>query len=110
MEIARYDILLVDLNRNNPPGGAEMIKVRPCVVISPDEMNRYLRTLVVVPVTSAPRSYPTRIRIRVQKKSAWMVVDQVRTIDRKRVIRKLGRISQEEARMLSEVLRETYVE
>ncbi len=112
MEIKQYDIILVDLaiaGKKAQPG-AEMIKTRPCVVISPEEINRNLRTIVIAPMTTKPRIYPTRVRVRHDKKQGWIVVDQIRTIDRKRVIRRIGKISNPEIRKLKCVIRETYVD
>jgi len=110
--IAQYDILLVDLNRigSSGPKGAEMKKIRPCVVISPDEMNRYLRTIVVVPMTTSAKTYPTRVRVRHQQKTGWMAVDQVTTIERNEVIRILGKLTNPEIRKLKNLIRQTYVD
>ncbi len=112
MEIAQYDIVLVDLNTGEHKGntGAEMTKTRPCVVISPDEMNRHLRTIVIAPMTTSPRAYPTRVKVRHDQKSGWIVVDQIMTVDRKRVISRVGNLSNPEIRNLKEAIRESYVE
>ncbi len=106
MEIAQYNIVLVNLNNTL---GAEIQKTRPCVVISPNEMNRHLRTMVVAPMTTRSRSYPTRVAVRHDKKEGWIVVDQIRTIDRKRIIKVLGALSRFEIDRLKEVIRETYL-
>ena len=106
MEIAQYNIVLVNLNSTL---GAEIQKTRPCVVISPHEMNRHLRTLVVAPMTTRSRSYPTRVPVRHDKKEGWIVVDQIRTIDRKRIIKVLGALSRFEIDRLKEDIREAYV-
>lgn len=112
MEIIQYDIVLVNLDLpgglENP--GVEMRKIRPCVLISPDEMNRHLRTIVIAPMTSKSRILPTRVRVRHNKKTGWIVVDKIRTVDRNRLIRGLGKLSQPEIRKLKEVIRETYVD
>ena len=112
MEINQYDIFFVNLHvsENLRETGAEMIKSRPCVVISPNEMNRYFRKVVVAPMTSRSRLLPTRVRIRHNKKTGWIVVDQIRTVDRIRVLRKLDRLTQPEIRKLKAVIRETYVD
>jgi mRNA interferase MazF len=112
MEIGQYDIVLVDLNLSGKGEGAgsEIRKIRPCVVISPDEMNRHLSTIVVVPMTTTPKTFPTRVRVRHQQKTGWMVVDQIRTVDRKRIRRKLGKLTNPEIRRLKAVIRETCVE
>lgn len=112
MEIAQNDIVLVDLNKSAGIGhsGTEIHKTRPCVVISPDEMNRYLRTVVVAPMTTRARTYPTRVRIRHHKQTGWIVVDQITTIDRKKIIRKVGKLTNPEIKKLKNVIRETYVD
>ena len=106
MVLSQYSIVLVDLGSDR---GAEMKKSRPCVVVSPDEMNRYLKTVVVAPMTTVARTYPTRVRIRHNKQTGWIVVDQLTTLDRKKVLRPLGKLTNPEIRKLKEVIRETYV-
>lgn len=90
--------------------GAEIRKTRTCVVISPDEMNIHLQTIVVAPMTTTSRNYPTRVRVRHDRKAGWIVVDQILTIDRKRVIKIPGELSNTEIRKLKGVIRETYVD
>src|SRR5690242_9813583 len=89
MVIRRFDVHLVRLD---PTVGTEIRKTRPCLVISPDEMNRHLRTVIVVPMTTKGRGYPTRVACRFQGKSGEIALDQLRTIDRARLVRKMGRI------------------
>lgn len=112
MVIRQYDILLVDLQLSEAlrGAGAEIRKARPCVVISPDEMNRYLRTVVVAPMTKRSRLMPTRVRVRHNKQTGWIVVDQIRTVDRLRVSKKLDRLTNPEIKKLKNVIRETYVD
>lgn len=112
MVIRQYDILLVDLQLSEAlrGAGAEIRKARPCVVISPDEMNRYLRTVVVAPMTKRSRLMPTRVRVRHNKQTGWIVVDQIRTVDRLRVSKKLDRLTHPEIKKLKNVIRETYVD
>ena len=112
MEIAQYNIVLVNLNSaiNHDDNGAEIRKIRPCVVISPDEMNRYLRTVVVAPMTTRSRIAPTRVRVRHNQKPGYVIVDQIRTVDRKRIVRSLGKLTQAEIRKLKRVIKETYVD
>jgi mRNA interferase MazF len=107
MELKQYEVVLVNLD---PTQGSEMKKTRPCVVISPNEMNRYLRTIIIAPLTTQSRDYPTRVEMLVQGKNAWMVLDQIRTIDRNRVIKKLGLISKEEVQMCKKVIRQMLVD
>ena len=84
----QYDIVLVGLD---PTFGAEMKKTRPCVVISPDEMNDWLRTVQVAPLTTTTRAYPWRVPITFQRKKGMVALDQIRTIDKGRVLRRLGK-------------------
>jgi mRNA interferase MazF len=107
MEIAQYNIVLVNLDNTL---GAEIHKTRPYVVISPPEMNRHLRTIVVAPMTTRSRPYPTRVQVRHNRKAGWIAVDQIRTIDRMRIIKILGTLSRFEIVRLKDVIRETYVE
>ena len=107
MELKQYQIVLVNLD---PTIGSEIKKTRPCVIISPDETNKYLRTIIVAPMTTTSRKYPTRIEIKHDKKIGWIVVDQIRTIDKQRIIKVLGRLSQPETKELKSVIRETFVD
>jgi len=107
MEVIQYDIVMVDLERTS---GSEMTKARSCVVISPDEMNRHLHTVVVAPMTTRSRPYPTRIKVKQLQQTGWIVADQLMTIDRRRIVRNLGKLGTGEIRSLKRVLRETYVE
>ena len=107
MEVNQYDIFIVNLD---PTVGSEIRKTRPCVVVSPDEMNRHLKTIVIAPVTSQSRDYPTRLKTTLEGKVNWVVVDQIRTIDKVRIIQKIGRLSSGEIRDLKSIIRETYVD
>ena len=107
MEIKQYELVVVNLD---PTIGNEMKKTRPCVVISPDEMNRFLQTIVIAPVTSASKSYPTRILIKQGKTKGWVVLDQIRTIDRRRIVKAVGMLNAKEIIKLKGVMKETYVE
>ena len=99
--------MLVNLD---PTIGSEMKKTRPCIIISPDEMNKYLQTIVIAPLTSTSKSYPTRVEIKQEKSKGWIVLDQVRSIDRVRVIRNLGVLTAMEIQKTKAVIRETYVD
>lgn len=90
MVVKRFDVYLVNLD---PTVGREIQKTRPCLVISPDEMNRYISTVIVAPMTTKGRPYPTRVACRFQGKEGQVVLDQIRTIDKSRLVRKLGRLS-----------------
>jgi mRNA interferase MazF len=83
----RFDVFLVNLD---PTMGSEIKKTRPCLIISPDEMNRHIRTVIVAPMTTAGKNYPTRISCTFQNKKGQIVLDQIRTIDKARFIKKLG--------------------
>ena len=107
MEIKQYQIVLVNLD---PTIGSEIQKTRPCTVISPDEMNRHLRTIVVAPMTTRSKKYPTRIEVKHELKTGWIVVDQVRTIDKRRIIKILGKLSIPEIKELKSVIKETFVD
>ena len=107
MGITQYCIVLVELDRSK---GAEISNTRPCVVVSPNEMNRYLKTLVVAPMTTRARTYPTRVRVRHNKQTGWIAVDQITTIDRQKVKKYLGKLTNPEIRKLKSVIRETYVD
>ena len=107
MEVKQYQIILLNLD---PSIGSEIKKTRPCVIISPDEMNKYLQTVVIAPMTTKSRSYPTRIKIKHTNKEGWIVIDQIRTIDKQRIIKKLGCLSPKEIRKTKEVLQETFVD
>lgn len=107
MEVSQYQIVLVNLD---PTIGSEIKKTRPCVVISPNEMNKYLRTVVIAPMTTKSRKYPTRIEIKHDGKIGWIVIDQIRTIDNQRIIRILGRLSVPETKEVTAILKETFVD
>ena len=92
MVVNRFDVFLINLD---PTVGSEIQKTRPCLIISPDEMNRYIRTVIVAPMTSAGKGYPTRISCKFKKKKGQIVLDQLRTIDKTRLIKKLGSINSE---------------
>ena len=87
MVVKRFDVYLVNLDSTF---GSEIQKTRPCLVVSPDEMNRNIRTVIIAPMTSAQREYPTRVPCTFQKKKGQIVLDQLRTIDKPRLIKKLG--------------------
>lgn len=107
MELNQYNIVLVNLD---PTKGSEIKKTRPCLIISPNEMNRNLKTVVIAPMTTASKPYPTRVKILYNKKTGWAVVDQIRTIDKSRVIKSLGSISKKEIENCKNIIRETFVD
>jgi mRNA interferase MazF len=105
--VKRFDIFLVSLD---PTIGSEIQKTRPCVIISPDEMNRYIATVIVAPMTTKGREYPTRVNCHFQGKDGQIVLDQIRTIDKTRLIKKLGELSQDERKMVLDTLAEMFSE
>ena len=104
-KVSRFDIFLISLD---PTKGSEIKKTRPCVVISPNEMNRNIRTVIVAPMTSSKRNYPTRVNLMFQKKSGQMVLDQIRTVDQQRLIKKLGSISSSTQTKVLQILQELF--
>ena len=107
MVVKRFDVFLVNLD---PTVGSEIQKTRPCVVISPDEMNRYIATVIIAPMTTRGKQYPTRVVSQFQGKNGQIVLDQIRTVDKNRLVKKLGRISQDEQKMLLALLAEMFAE
>ena len=89
MAVGRFDVYLVSLD---PAVGGEIKKTRPCLIVSPDEMNRHIRTVIIAPMTTKGRQYPTRVACRFRGKAGQVVLDQIRTVDAARLVRKLGRL------------------
>lgn len=87
-----------------------MKKTRPCVVISPDEMNKYLQTIVIAPMTSNTKPYPTRVEVKHNKTKGWVVLDQIRTIDRKRIVKVFDFLTDKEIFKVKSIIQETYVD
>ena len=88
----RFDVYLTNLD---PKVGSEIQKTRPCLIVSPDEMNKHIRPIIVAPMTTAGKDYPTRISCTFKKKKGQIVLDQIRTIDKNRLVKKLGTIDPE---------------
>lgn len=107
MVINQYDIFWVDLN---PTIGHEIKKVRPCIVLSPDEMNFNIDTIIIAPMTTKSRSYPTRVKIIFQKKSGWIILDQIRTIDKIRLKEKAGHLDEIEITEIKGILKEMLID
>jgi len=107
MELRQYQIVLVNLD---PTIGSEIKKTRPCVIISPNEMNKYLQTIVIAPMTSSLKNYPTRAEVSHDLKKGSIVIDQIRTVDRQRIVKVLGELSEVEFRKVKAVLKETFVD
>jgi mRNA interferase MazF len=107
MDLEQYQIVLVNLD---PTIGSEIKKTRPCTILSPNEMNKYLRTIVVAPMTTQSKKYPTRIEVKHDKKTGWIVIDQIRTIDKQRIVKVLGRLSKPEIKEVKSVMKETFID
>jgi len=107
MELIQHQIVLVNLD---PTIGSEIKKTRPCVIVSPNEMNRHLRTVVICPMTTKSKKYPTRIKIIHERKTGWIVVDQIRTIDKQRIVKIFGNLSLPEINEVKAVMKETFVD
>ncbi len=103
----QYDVFLVNLDSTI---GHEIQKTRPCLVISPDEMNDTINTVIIAPMTTKSHEYPTRIRIKFHGKDGWIVLDQMRTVDKKRLVKKLGKIENTAIRKVKDVIKEMLVD
>ena len=107
MEIIQYSIVLVDLD---PTLGSELKKTRPCVIVSPDEMNKHLNTIVLVPMTTNLKRYPTRVAVELDGKKGMIVIDQIRTVDKVRILKVLGKLNKSEIKICKDVIKETFVD
>ena len=105
MEVNRFDVFLVSLD---PTVGHEIQKTRPCAIISPDEMNRHVGTVIIAPMTSKGRNYPTRVACQFQGVEGQIVLDQIRTVDKTRLSKKLGHLSPTESQLVLDVLGEIF--
>ncbi|MGJ5632267.1 type II toxin-antitoxin system PemK/MazF family toxin [Nostoc sp. CALU 1950] len=103
----RFDVFLVNLD---PTIGSEIQKTRSYVVISPDEMNKYIATVIVAPMTTKGQSYPTRVTCEFQGKNGQIVLDQIRTVDKTRLVKKLGQIDPDEQKAVLDTLAEMFAE
>ena len=107
MVVGQYQVFLVNLN---PTIGRQIKKTRPCLVVSPNEMNKYIGTVIIAPMTTKSRDYPSRLRITFQDKQAWIVLDQIRTVDKRRLIKKIGKIDGRTIARVKTVLSEMLIE
>ena len=105
--VNRFDVFLINLD---PTIGSEIQKTRPCVVISPDEMNNYIATVIVAPMTTKGQSYPTRVACQFQGKDGQIVLDKIRTVDKTRLVKKLGQIDFDEQKTVLDTLAEMFAE
>ncbi len=105
MVIERFEVYLVNLD---PTQGREIQKARPCLVISPNEINHYIGTIIIAPMTTKGRNYPTRVPVTFEGKNGQIVLDQIRTVDKTRLFRRLGQIDESTAQRVLEVLAEIF--
>ena len=105
MVVKRFDVFLINLD---PTVGSEIQKTRPCLVISPDEMNRFIKTVIIAPMTTKGTSYPSRVSCKFQGKQGQVVLDQIRTVDKTRLVRRLGRVAKQTQAEVLSVLSEMF--
>ena len=107
MVINQYEIYWIDLD---PTQGSEIRKIRPCVVISPDEMNHNIKTIIIAPLTSTSKNYPMRIKIIFEGKEGWIVLDQIRCVDKSRLIKKGGGLEKKDILEIKSIIKEMLVD
>ncbi|PHQ30305.1 type II toxin-antitoxin system PemK/MazF family toxin [Leeuwenhoekiella nanhaiensis] len=107
MELKQYAIILVNLD---PTVGSEIQKTRPCAIISPNEMNKHLKTVVIAPMTTNVKAYPTRVEVNYNNKRVMIALDQIRTVDRIRVIKVIGKLHTSEITQCKAIIKETFVD
>ena len=105
MDVARFEVYMINLD---PTQGVEIQKTRPCVVISPDEMNRHLGTVIIAPMTTRSRDYPSRVSCLFQRKEGQIVLDQIRTVDKARLVKHIGTIPPEAQKKTLSILQEIF--
>ncbi|AFM12665.1 type II toxin-antitoxin system PemK/MazF family toxin [Turneriella parva] len=107
MVVEQYDVFLINLD---PTIGHEIKKTRPCLIISPNEMNGNISTIIIAPMTTVSRNYPTRVKTVFKKKTGYIVLDQIRTVDKARLVKKLGKVNIEAIGSVKSVLREMLID
>lgn len=107
MDLKQYQIVLVNLD---PTVGSEIKKIRPCVIISPNEMNKYLNTVIIAPMTTQSKKYPTRIEVKYDSKKGWIVLDQIRTVDKQRIFKALDSLTNKEIEKVKMTIKELLVD
>jgi len=107
MVISQYDIFLINLD---PTIGHEIKKSRPCVIISPDEMNNNIMTVIIAPMTTKSKPYPTRVSLRFKNKNGFIVLDQIRTVDKKRLVSKLGKLGKKSIKQTKLIIKQMLVD
>lgn len=103
----QYEVFLINLD---PTIGHAIQKTRPCLVISPDEMNENINTVIIAPMTTRSHEYPTRINVKFQGKNGWIVLDQIRTVDKRRLVKRLGKIDKIVIQKVKDVIKEMLVD
>jgi mRNA interferase MazF len=107
MVVNRFDVFLVNLD---PTIGSEIKKTRPCLIISPNEINHHIATVIVAPMTTKGQTYPTRVTCQFQGQNGQIVLDQIRTVDKTRLVKLLGQITTEEQKTVLDILAEMFAE
>ena len=107
MDIVQYHVYLINLD---PTLGYEIKKTRPCLIISPDEMNNNIGTIIIAPMTTKSHKYPTRVALTFQGKKCWIILDQIRTIDKKRIIKEIGEINHKTISQVKSIIKEMLVD
>ncbi len=107
MEINQYEIYWIDLE---PTKGSELQKVRPCVVISPNEMNHNINTVIIAPLTSTSKKYPSRVEVMLEGRTSWIVLDQIRCVDKSRMEKKVGVLEEKSITEVKNIIREMLVD
>ncbi len=102
----QYDVFLIELD---PTKGHEIQKTRPCLIISPNEMNHHINTIIIAPMTTKSHDYPSRIKVNFNNKIGWIVLDQIRTVDKTRLIKKLGKIEKDTIEQVKIILNEMFI-
>lgn len=105
MVVSRFEVYLVNLD---PTIGSEIQKTRPCLVVSPDEMNRWIKTVIVAPLTTGGQTYPTRVACTFECKTGQIVLDQIRTVDKSRLVRRLGQIDEQTQSEVLDILADLF--
>lgn len=103
----QYEVVIVNLE---PALGGEMKKIRPCLIVSPNEMNKHLNTITICPITSQSKNYPTRIQFLLEGQDNWIVIDQIRTIAKERIIKKIAEIEPSTIQIVKKIIQETFVD
>lgn len=107
MTLHQYEVVIVNLDSTI---GSEIKKTRPCVIVSPNEINDNLSVIIVAPLTSKSKNYPTRIKINFKGKEGWIAIDQIRTIDKKRIYKKSGNLTTKQIAKIKRIIKETLVD